>query len=89
MPPAHSPLRLPVRTESGQPLGTVVDVTIEPDTQSVVNYHVKPNRLVPDLVWSPLIIHRSQVVELSDRELVVEDAVTRAKTPTAVPQPGV
>ncbi|MBI5466895.1 MAG: PRC-barrel domain-containing protein, partial [Candidatus Kerfeldbacteria bacterium] len=53
-----SPLRLPVRTESGQALGTVVDVTIEPDTQSVVAYHVKPNRLVPDLVWSPLIISR-------------------------------
>lgn len=89
MPPAHSPLRLPVRTESGQPLGTVVDVTIESDTQSVVSYHVKPNRLVPDLVWSPLIIHRSQVIELNDREMIVDDAVTRTKAPTTAPQPGV
>ena len=74
-----SPLRLPVRTESGQPLGSVVDVSIDPDTQSVRHYHVKPNRLVPDVVWSPLLIHRDQVVSITSKGMVVDDAVMRNK----------
>ncbi|MBI2985042.1 MAG: PRC-barrel domain-containing protein [Candidatus Kerfeldbacteria bacterium] len=72
-----SPLRRPVRTESGRYLGHVVDVTVEPDTQAIVTYHVKPSRLVPDVVSTPLIIHRSQVIELNDRELIVEDAAQK------------
>ncbi len=82
-----SPLRLSVRTESGQPLGNVVDVSIDPDTQAVVQYHVKPSRLVPDVVWSPLLIHRHQVVSVTDRELVVDDAVSRTSSTAPTPQP--
>jgi sporulation protein YlmC with PRC-barrel domain len=80
-----SPLRLPVRTESGLPLGSVVDVSIDPDTQSVCQYHVKPNRLVPDVVWSPLLIHRDQVVSISSECIVVDDAVMRHKKAVAAP----
>ncbi|MEK7537492.1 MAG: PRC-barrel domain-containing protein [Patescibacteria group bacterium] len=86
-PPGLSPLRLPVRTESGHALGSVVDVTIDPDTQTVIVYHVKPNRLVPDVVWSPLLIHRSQVVELSAAGLIVDDAVSRSASRAPAPQP--
>ncbi|MBI3572679.1 MAG: PRC-barrel domain-containing protein [Candidatus Kerfeldbacteria bacterium] len=81
-----SPLRLPVRTESGRALGNVVDVILEPDTQSVLAYHVKPSRLVPDVVRSPLVIHRSQVVQLNETEMVVDDAVLRAPEQTIAPQ---
>lgn len=83
----HSPLRLSVRTESGQALGTVVDVTIDPDTQSVIAYHVKPNRLVPDMVWSPLLIHRSQVIEITSDTMVVDDAASRATKQAPATQP--
>ncbi len=74
----HSPLRLSVMTESGQALGSVVDITIDPDTQSIIMYHVKPNRLVPDVVWSPLLIHRNQVVEINEKHMIVDDAVGRS-----------
>lgn len=80
-----SPLRIPVRTESGQPLGSVVDITIDPDTQAVRQYHVKPNRLVPDMVWSPLLIHRDQVISISSEYMVVDDAVMRHKKTAAAP----
>lgn len=70
----RSPLRLPVRTRSGQGLGTVVDVSIDPDSQRVMKYHVKPSRLVPDAVWSPLLIDAHQVISITDREMIVEDA---------------
>lgn len=69
-----SPLRLPVHTASGQSLGAVVDVVIDPATQGIIQYYVKPNRLVPDAVWAPLVIHQSQVVSISPAGMVVDDA---------------
>lgn len=80
-----SPLRLPVRTESGQLLGSVVDVSVDPDSQSILHYHVKPNRLVPDVVWSPLLVHRHQVVSISAKGMVVDDAVLREKQTATSP----
>jgi sporulation protein YlmC with PRC-barrel domain len=68
-------LNLPVRTESGQKLGRVVDVDVDPDTQQVMSYHIKVSRLVPDLVASPLLVRHSQVISISANELVVDDAV--------------
>lgn len=82
-----SPLRLPVHTESGHFLGSVVDVSIDPGSHLVTVFHVKPSRLVPDVVWSPLLIHRDQVISLDEKGLVVEDAVTRSKQASASPLP--
>ena len=82
-----SPLRLPVKTESGKALGHVVDVSVDPATHSVVAYHVKASRMMPDLVQSPLIIHHTQVVSLDETGMVVDDAVTRDMVPSAVPEP--
>jgi sporulation protein YlmC with PRC-barrel domain len=76
-PTPHSPLRLPVRTESGRSLGSVVDVEVLSDSHHIAFYLVKPSRLMPDAMWSPLRIHRSQVIEISAQGLVVEDAVLR------------
>lgn len=82
-----SPLRLPVRTESGHSLGSVVDVTIDLSSQTVLMYHVKPNRLVPDAVWSPLLISREQVISIEPKGMIVDDAVLRQKQLSATPQP--
>lgn len=86
--PPRSPLRLPVHTVSGQALGSVVDVTIDPDTQSVIQYHVKPSRLVPDAMWSPLLIHHSQVVSISADGMVVDDASIQRRQNSPLPQAG-
>lgn len=81
-----NPLHLPVRTESGRALGLIVDVVIEPDTQSVIAYHVKPSRLLPDIVVAPLIINRTQVVSMTDEVMIVDDASIKKTSPTAAPQ---
>lgn len=81
-----SPLRLPVKTESGQVLGQVVDITIDPDTQAIISYTVKSSRLMPNIVQSPLIIHRSQVISIDDKQLVVEDGTMKAAAPNAQPE---
>ncbi len=81
-----NPLHLPVRTESGRVLGLVVDVVIEPDTQAVVAYHVKPSRLLPDIVVAPLIIQRTQVVTITPEAMVVDDATVRQPGNATAPQ---
>lgn len=81
-----NPLHLPVRTESGKSLGLVVDVVIEPDTQSVVAYYVKPSRLLPDALIAPLIIQRSQVISITEEAIIVDDATLKqADRATAPP----
>lgn len=81
-----NPLHLPVRTESGRSLGVVVEIVVEPDTQSIVAYHVKPSRLLPDAVVAPLIINRAQVVQMSPEALIVDDAVMKKNSTAPVPQ---
>ena len=85
MPSRFSPLRVSVRTESGQALGHVVDVEIDPETHAVVAYHVKGSRLMPDLVSAPLVIAPAQIVSLNEHEMIVEDATDRKQAPA--PQP--
>lgn len=72
-----TPLRLPVRTASGQKLGNVVDISIDPAMQAVTAYHVKLSRMLPDVVQTPLLIRPSQVIEITQNEMVVEDSVAR------------
>jgi uncharacterized protein YrrD len=81
-----NPLHLPVRTESGRVLGLVVDVVIEPDTQSVVAYHVKSSRLLPDIVVAPLIINRAQVISIGPDSMIVDDATLKATHNSTAPQ---
>lgn len=81
-----NPLHLPVRTESGRVLGLVVDVVIEPDTQAVVAYHVKPSRLLPDIVVAPLIVQRGQVISITSEVMVVDDASVRQPGKATAPQ---
>lgn len=82
-----SPLHVHVRTKSGQQLGQVVDLTIDPDTQGVIAYHIKPSRLLPDVVRTSLVVHQSQIISITDREMIVDDGVMRDRRPTTAPLP--
>jgi len=73
-------LKLTARTQSGQVLGRVSEFEYDTASQQVLRYHVSPARTLRRLVNSQLIIHRSQVVNISETELVVEDLA--AATPT-------
>ncbi len=73
-------INLPVRTVGGQALGRVIGVRVEPATQGVVAYNVATHRLLAAM--SPtLIISRQRVVELTTKEMVVEDAVVPSSAP--------
>ena len=76
-----------VITESGEKLGTVTNFTLDSTTLFIVKLHVRPGMWQ---AWktTELIIDRSQIVHVTDDEVVVKDAAdknnVRAKAPRAV-----
>lgn len=67
---------LPVFTQSGLRLGQVSDLEIDTDSQSILRYIVQRGRLVGRF-QEPLLIHRRQVVSISQEKMMVEDAVIK------------
>ena len=80
-------IHLPVETKSGQLLGKIEDIEINPDSQRVSQYIVKSSNLVNRLTMPKLIISPSQVVSLDKEKMVVVDSVSPgtvlAKTATS------
>ena len=62
-----------VITESGKQIGHVVEFNIDIDSQSILNYIVKPDNFLADLFQDDLIINRGQVIEISDQKIIVEN----------------
>lgn len=78
-------LHLPVRTKSGQALGIVTDVSIDPATQGVMSYTVRAHRLLPAAIARELVIARHQVITIDDQGMVVDDTTLPSAAPA--PQP--
>ena len=66
---------LPVESKNGTKIGRVVGFEIEPDSQTVLNYLVKPKQVVKGIFEGNLVIHREQVIDLSKHKMIVEDSV--------------
>ena len=69
-------ISLSVETQSGQVLGKVSSFNLETESQSVLEYIVKPNNLVKDLVTKDLIISRGQVIDITTRKIIVDNTVS-------------
>ena len=67
--------KLLVITVSGKKLGRVNEIFVDPESQSIMQYQVKPRRLLS--LELPLLIHRSQVVSITADRLLVEDSVVK------------
>lgn len=67
---------LPVETRSGQVLGKVVEVHISIETQEVEQYEVQPS-LMKGLLGRRKLIHRRQVISITQDKIVVEDGVVK------------
>jgi uncharacterized protein YrrD len=67
--------KLPVETKSGDMLGHVGDVVIDVDGQNIAQYEVKSSMLST----KKYIISREQVVSITSKKVIVEDAVVSQK----------
>ncbi len=73
-----------VVNETGIRLGKVTDYNINLQTNLIQKLYVKPSAF-KHLVINNLVIDRSQIVDISDRQITVRDATV--KKPVLAPQP--
>lgn len=71
---------LPVYTESGNYLGQVVGLEIDPRTEQVKNYFIKSHNFLKNLFQGHLIIGAEQVLSVSKEKVVVRDAFKKIRT---------
>lgn len=64
---------LPVKTRSGTALGKVSGFEIEMETGRMASLHVKTRGLVPGLMDHELIVMWDQILEMTDKEVTVQD----------------
>jgi uncharacterized protein YrrD len=67
----------PVFDENQKRLGKVFEYTVETDGYTIQKIHVSQS-LMANLTSSNLIIHRSQIVELTDKSVIVRSASVRS-----------
>lgn len=72
---AHTLKNLPVETRDGHGIGRLSDFEMDPSSHLITTYLIRPSTLVRPLTRSYLRIDRSQVVEITDKKMVVDDSV--------------
>ena len=73
-------INLPVYTQSGEILGKIKEIEIDPSTQAISRYFIKSNQMIKRLSAKQLIIRPNQVISLDKRKMIVEDAVIRQES---------
>lgn len=68
----------PVETEDGDKLGKVINFVFDSTTWLIMKIHVKQS-IVRNMGTSELIIHRRQVVKVSDARIVVKSTAAKGK----------
>ena len=66
-------INIPVETESGQSLGVVESFNIDIDTQSMLEYIVKPASKILELISNDLIIARGQIISITAHKVIVDN----------------
>lgn len=66
-------INLPVITQSGINLGKISKIEIDIQSQSIINYYVKSINLVKGLLEGELVINRNQVVNINEKNVIVDD----------------
>ncbi len=67
--------RLTARIKSGQVLGRVISIEVDPATGRIEHFVVASQYVLPRLLDKTLIVAWSQVIEWKEDEIIVADAV--------------
>jgi len=70
-------INLPVVTQSGHDLGSVKSFNVDIDSQSILEYQIKPSGLVKKLINEDLIISRGQIISITQDKIIIDDNVDR------------
>jgi uncharacterized protein YrrD len=72
-----------VKTQSKKRLGKVVDFAVDPETMKIQKIYASQS-LVKNFMGGTLSIDRSQIVEITNKDIVVQDAVEREEKPVPI-----
>lgn len=70
---------LAVESKNGTKIGRVVGIEIEPDSQTIMNYLIKPKQVVKGIFEGNLIINRERVIEINEEKMIVDDSVAQSQ----------
>ena len=73
-----------VVTESGQRLGTVRSFDVDVDAHTIVRYYVKPGSIVAMMGHGEFLVHASQVVHITEKQMTVRDTTVAVPSSVAV-----
>jgi len=69
---------LPVYGKSGSKIGRVVGFDLDPESQAIVSYYVKPQQVIKGIFEGKLIVSREQVIEINKEKMIVDDSVVQS-----------
>ncbi len=69
-------VKLPVVNESGLKLGRVEDFTVSPPDFIVQKLHIRQTPL-KNLLMNRLVVDRSQIIEVTPKKIVIQDATVK------------
>ena len=80
----YTPIGKLVITENGKKVGKVEDYAVDLDSLYIVNLYVNP-RAFKSLTQPPLTINRQQIVEITDKRIIVSDVHGTVKVGATLP----
>ena len=72
-----------IRTQGKKKLGKVLDYAVDPESMKVQKIYASQS-LVKSLTGGSLSIDRDQIVEITNKEIVVQDAAVRVEKPLPI-----
>jgi uncharacterized protein YrrD len=72
-----------VRTQSKRRLGKVVDYAVDPESMMIKKIYASQS-LVKNFMGGTLSIDRNQVIEITNKEIIVQDAVEKVEEPAPI-----
>lgn len=64
---------LSVETTMGDKLGVITNFDLDIDSQSIIKYYVKGNKIIKKIVTPELTINRGQVVSIDNQKMIVDN----------------
>jgi len=72
-----------VKTQSKKRLGKIVDFAVDPETMKIQKVYASQS-LVKGFTGGTLSIDRNQIVEITNKDVIVQDAVERVEKPVPI-----
>ena len=68
---------LPVYGKNDNQIGRVVGFDIDVESQTIINYYVKPQQVIKGIFEGNLLISREQVIEINKEKMTVDDSIEK------------